>query len=113
MFIDTAKMDFTQNVENSFGRYLAIIKTVTDDDRAVRKRGFHSQSSFLKSYKIEDKIRVISCDAIEKSAYVMPDITDRLFDRNISDDMYNNQTISYVLSIESKDSFSDSFIQQR
>ena len=113
MFIDTTKMDFTQNVENSFGRYLAIIKTVTDDDRAVRKRGFHSQSSFLKSYKIEDKIRVISCDAIEKSAYVMPDITDRLFDRNISDDMYNNQTISYVLSIESKDSFSDSFIQQR
>ena len=112
MFIDTTNMHFNEDVTNTFGRYLAIIKTTIDDDRRIRNRGIHSQCCFLKSYKIEDKIRIISCDAIEKSTYAIPDITNDLIDRDISDGTLQHQTISYICTIESRDRFSDTFIQQ-
>lgn len=113
MFIDTTNMKFNQDVSNKYGRYLAIIKTTLDDDRPVRQRGIHSQCSFLKSYKIEDKIRIISCDAIEKTTYVIPDITNELIERDISEGIFQHQTISYVCTIESRETFKDAFIEMR
>ncbi len=116
MFIDVSGMEFNKNegedIIKIHGKYLAIIRTVVDDNRNVNIMGVHSTSCLLESFKLEDDaIRFISCDSIVCSAYVVPDLNEEVENRSI-EDVYHNQKISYVLRVHTLETFSKSFIKR-
>ena len=115
MFIDVSGMQFNDNDEDitsTHGNYLAIIRTVVDDERIPNTMGVHSTSCLLDSFKIEDSaIRLIPCDSIECCAYIVPDLCDDVENRSI-EDMYHNQKVLYVLRVHPLEKFSQSFIKR-
>ena len=126
MFIDPAKMEFsTDNVEVSLGRFWAVVKSCTDDNRhtsnANRPRlqtpyeRYLSTNDELKCYKTENTIRVLDCTSIVKSLFINPNISsDTQAQRRRNDMGINNQqtkfTVKHVMKLPPYEEWSRLFI---
>ena len=73
MIIDITNMKFNANVE-SLGRYWAIVRATENDTRIQSKK--HSDNCLLiDTFDTDIFIRIISCKAIKKPVFVIPDVT--------------------------------------
>ena len=92
LFIDALKMKFKNSYDEvikKHGRYWAVIKATSDDKRHRRDKGVSVKlskkkssssrwsSRIAKSYFVEDKIRIVSCDAIVDEAFVVADYIEK------------------------------------
>ena len=73
MFIDTSTMEF--DTIKDIPKLLAVVRCTTTDNRRQGKK-LNNECRLITSYEMEDVIRIIPCNTISKTAYVVSDLTD-------------------------------------
>jgi hypothetical protein len=104
MFIDPSKMDFGNTSLETNGSLWAVVQSTTDDDRTTNHKP-NMICNLMDTYKIDDKIRIISCDNIVRDTYVICDVNSvqkqNQENRNIKiSNMYRSQHVMCFKPIE-------------
>ena len=73
MFIDTSTMEF--DATDDIPKLLAVVRCTSSDKRNQTKK-LTKECRLITSYEMEDVIRIIPCNTISKTAYVVSDLTD-------------------------------------
>ena len=96
LFIDPTNMEFdTIDVTERIGKYWAIVKSSTIDSRTGRViRGrrqphYTTSSPILQSFELENRIRMINCDSIERPVFVNPNISSQNTREEVNGNSFN------------------------
>ena len=131
MFIDPTSMEFDnkEKVIREKGKLWAIVKGTTTDPRSnaaeYNKNRTRNQKAIkqrpndfcklVKSFKVEDELRIISVNAIKRNAFVITDV-DKVYrnNKNNNSDTYFGSSSIYcgknVLLLKDREEWADEFI---
>ena len=104
MIIDTKNMQFNKNLKK-FGQYLAVVKATEKDTRTKRERP-NEVCTLIKTYDTDKYIRIIGCNSIIKTCFVIPDI-----ENVISNDNKNTFVSNHVMMFKDKKQWSNMFLK--
>ena len=115
MFIDTNRMVFDEDINDKYGRYLVVIRATNNDQRNKQSIGCNPKSELLKTYLIENNIRIVSCDAIDNNIYVLPDISSYHDKKRKVDDItkQHRYTVKHVITLRKNSEWSSTFIRRQ
>ena len=107
MFIDTTEMKFG-TTNNDIPKLLAVIRCTKEDKRKQYQR-LHKDCRLITSYEMEEMIRIIPCNTISKTAYVVTDLVNIQKQRGGSISFASR----YVLLVRDKSEWPNMFIDNK